>query len=647
MSPEELLDAHPGATVLTLDFFDTLITRSVAQPTHVFAAMEEELVRVEGDKWRGFAVRRVMAERRARQSIAHDGTGADITLDDIMRELAADLDLSMSGRERLAVLECDTEVSHAVAVPFGRALIAAAVARGMRVVVVSDNYMASSHLVRMAGAAGIDITGLEVYVSCEHGAMKHDGGLWKVVLAGTGVSPAEVLHVGDLDDADGTVPARLGIAVHVEGSMRRSHREPLNTCPALLPLSRMEAAQRDRYVGAAWDCADNLARGALAIVTAAQVHDVATAARERGAVAVHFLARDGENAKWVYDRLRDHDPSLPPATYTAVSRSMMWRASLREVTPATVARFIGEDELLTPSRVAARFGCSFGPAGTGDTVLDVPAARDLVLAHSSEVEAACAALRSRLLAYLDASGVTAAGHHVVMDLGWTGSVVTGLAELVRAERPGTSFEGRLTAMYWDATPNRCRLPLHGLALDEFGSMDDNVRLLGAIRFLEPLLSAEHGTVVDYLDGQAVLTEEPGEPVLPGDVLAKMHSSIRQAAVDIVLGRHPLVGPADLTRDTVWASIMQVAHTPTAGEVALLSGARHDTDVDHAGGGVPLIRTATVDAQLEDVPGTYQSLLHDNWAQGTLENWGADPGTRWLADEIRRHAPMMRPQWVMT
>jgi hypothetical protein len=166
-----------------------------------------------------------------------------------------------------------------------------------------------------------------------------------------------------------------------------------------------------------------------------------------------------------------------------------------------------------------------------------------------------------------------------------------------------------------------------------------------MRFLEPLLSAEHGTVVDYLDGQAVFAGVPGESVLPGDELGKMHATIRQVAVDILLGRHPLVRPADLTRDMVWASIMQVAHTPTAGEVALLSGAHHDTAVDHAGGGQPLVRMAPVDARLEDVPGTYQSLLHDNWAQGTLETWDADPGTRWLSDEVRLHAPMMRKPWV--
>lgn len=645
MSPDELLDAHPGATVLTLDFFDTLVTRSLAQPTHVFAAVEEVLCREEGPRWRGYAVRRVLAERRARQRLAHDETGADITLGDIMRELASDYALSPADRDRLAALECDTEVALAVPVRFGKDLLAGALKRGVRTVVVSDNYMSSSHLVRMARAAGIDLSGVDVFVSCEHGAMKHDGGLWRIVLASTGATAGEILHVGDLADADGTVPARLGIATFVEDSMRRSHREPLNTSPAVLPLSRIEAANRDMTAGELWDPADNLARGALAIITAAQVHDVATAARERGAVAVHFLARDGENAKWVYDRLREHDPSLPPATYTAVSRSMMWRASLREVSAATIARFIGDDELLIPARVAARFGCSFGPAGTGDTVLGAPAARDLVLAHSSEVEAACAALRSRLLAYLDASGVTAPGHHVVMDLGWTGSVTADLAGLVRAERPGASFEGRLTAVYWDATPNRCRIPIHGLALDEFGSMDDNVRLLGVIRFLEPLLSAEHGTVVDYEDGRAVFADPREDSFLPGDVLARVHATVREVALDMVLGRHPLVGPVELGRDKVWASIMQVAHTPTAGEVELLSGARHDTSADHASEGMLLVCPGPDDVRLEDIPTVQQALLHDRWAQGTLEAWCSGPRTRWIADEIRRHAPMMHREWV--
>ena len=72
LTAEQVLDEHPQASVLTIDFFDTLITRSVAQPTHVFAVMEQDLIAMRGDFWRGFAVARVEAEQRARHlSLIH------------------------------------------------------------------------------------------------------------------------------------------------------------------------------------------------------------------------------------------------------------------------------------------------------------------------------------------------------------------------------------------------------------------------------------------------------------------------------------------------------------------------------------------------------------------------------------------------
>ena len=43
VSAQQVFELHPLAKVLTIDFFDTLVTRSVAQPTHVFAVMEERL----------------------------------------------------------------------------------------------------------------------------------------------------------------------------------------------------------------------------------------------------------------------------------------------------------------------------------------------------------------------------------------------------------------------------------------------------------------------------------------------------------------------------------------------------------------------------------------------------------------------------
>ena len=43
LTAEQVIASAPNATVLTIDFFDTLVTRTVAQPTHVFAVMEAAL----------------------------------------------------------------------------------------------------------------------------------------------------------------------------------------------------------------------------------------------------------------------------------------------------------------------------------------------------------------------------------------------------------------------------------------------------------------------------------------------------------------------------------------------------------------------------------------------------------------------------
>ena len=58
MSAVDVLNAHLGITVLTVDFFDTMVTRSVAQPTHVFAVVEQDLVVKHGARWKGAAAMR-------------------------------------------------------------------------------------------------------------------------------------------------------------------------------------------------------------------------------------------------------------------------------------------------------------------------------------------------------------------------------------------------------------------------------------------------------------------------------------------------------------------------------------------------------------------------------------------------------------
>ena len=644
VTPSQVLDAHPGAAVLTLDFFDTLVTRSVAQPTHVFAVMERELVAEHGERWAGFALRRVLAERGARSALAADDPHADVTFAQVLSRLAVDMRLGTADREMLARLETDTEIRHTVPVAWGAGLLAEARRRGLRVLVVSDNYMSSGHLVAVARAAGIELSPGEVIVSCEHGAMKRDGSLWRVVLDRAGVGPSGILHVGDLDDADGSIPAGLGIATHVEPAMRVSQREPLNTVPSVLPLSRIEAANRSTHAGGLHPVM-NLATGAVAVIVAGQVLDIVRRCAETPVAGVHFTARDGHLAHAVYGRVRASRPDLPPHTYTEVSRSVAWRASLVRADEETVERFVAHDERLTTAGLGRRFGCELVSAHAPDEPLDATEARAVVVANAGVVEEACAGLRDRLLGYLDRQGVTSPGHHLMMDLGWSGSVVADVARVVRGARgDAATFEGRLTALYWDASPNRRSIALNGLAMDEFGTVEDNLRLLGALRVFEALLTAPHASVADYHDGAAVRGGTAGAPDL-GVPWEEYEDAVVGSATAMVLGGHPLVRPEEIDGRTVWATMMQVACTPTDAEVRALGGLHHETAIDHAGAGTPLVATAPVGFAPRDAPAVHAGLMRRHWLQGSLAAWWTDPASRWIADEIRRAFPPAGPQWV--
>ncbi len=652
LSAEQVLDEHPQASVLSIDFFDTLITRSVAQPTHVFAVMERDLIAARGDFWRGFAVARVEAEQRARHNAASKNEYRDVTFDEIGLQLAIGLALNLPDRDMVMALERETELMLVEAVPFGAAITQVARSRGMKVVIVSDNYMPAAHLTQMAHRAGYSwMTETDIFVSCEHGGMKHNGILWPVVLSALNVPAGSVLHVGDDARADGEVPTSLGIATYVRDTMRTSHRDMINTTPTVLPLSRIEAQYRNAMDDTHWDVAEVVGGGLVAMIVAAQVIDAHFVVGHRSVAGVHFAARDGYLAHQVWNTLRSRGWELPEATYTAFSRSVVWRACLSELTRDNVGRFVGDDEVLTVSRLERRVGCALDSQLDRDAPIDASTARDIVLENTELVLSACKSLRARLLKYLQSHEVLMAGHHIVVDLGWTGSTIADLADMVASESGDLAvLEGRLTGLYWDATPQRMRIAMHGFAMDEFGSTDDNVRLLGVIKLLEALVTAPHGSVVDYEeDGTPVFVETAPELRAYEAVMHQVGDAAVRGALAILDGTHPSgITAADITNESVWAAIMQMGHSPRADEIELLSQVNHVTSIDHEGDGRPLIAMAPDDPSkvtLEDLPGIYDTLMHRHWMQGSLRALASNADSRWIADEVNKLHTMTSLRWV--
>ena len=655
MNAVEILNSHPHATVLTVDFFDTMVTRTVAQPTHVFAVMEKSLVLEHGSRWKGFAFERVQAEHRARVAAAQTDSLRDITIEEIAAELSSAMHVSVAEQSMLIEREKATEISVAKAVPASAAIIAEARTRGLRVLIVSDNYMPSSHLVKMAHAAGYEwVTTDDVLVSCEHGGFKHNGVLWKMVLEVVGVPASQILHIGDDHEADDVQPSKVGISTHIDARMRHSHRNMHNTTPDVLPLSRIEATQRDAMYESGWDTATALGDGLVGMVVAAQVTDVMNVLKRRDVAGIHFAARDGWLAHQVWNKLRESGVAVPPASYTAFSRSVIWRASLTELTTGNVGRFIGEDEVLTIARLERRVGCSLSSLYRPDEEIDAQVSRAVLLENDRQVVAASQELRSRVLGYFEKQGLLKPGHHIVVDLGWTGSTIADMADLIaEATNGATTIEARLTGMYWDATPNRMRVSMHGYAMTEFESLDNNLRLLGVIKLLEALVTAPHGSVVDFADAsnnfQPIFVETAPELIAYEKLMGRIGEASIASALGLLQGTHASgVTAADVTATVLWAAILQVGQSPRRDEVDALSIVRHVTSIDHEGDGTPLVASPPSSPKSfpqQQLPDLYNTLIHGHWLQGSLRSWSYGDDTRWIADEIDNRWPFMKSQWV--
>lgn len=654
MTPQQVLNLYPAVELLTLDFFDTLVTRTVAQPTHVFAVMEQQLVSEFGDKWDGFAVHRVLAEQRARDNSAKVDSMRDITFSEILQELADEMNLTPQEVDVIRNLECVTEVSLTVPVAFGKALTKLASERGIPMLIVSDNYMNSQHLMNVAHAAGYHwVTQKHIMVSCEHAGLKDNGVLWKQVLTEAKVKPINILHVGDHEVADGKMPAALGVKTYINSEMRRVHRQMLNTTPAVLPLSRIEADLRDTYSGQDWDTAHALGAGLVGLVVASQVVDALRVCAQRDVTAVHFAARDGWLAHQVWAQLRVSDMSLPPGSYTAFSRSVVWRSVLTELTPEVARRFMGDDETITLERLERRVSCQLQADVSSRKVLNAEQARTILVKNADKVISSSRELKSRVIGYFTRQGLLQSGHHLIVDLGWTGSTLADMADLLRAEMNGNiSLEGRLLGLYWDASPNRMRLAMTGFAMDEFHENDDNLRLLGVIKLLEALVTAPHGSVVDYGsavdDFEPVLAHTPPELNAYNSLVGRVGEVAVETALKIVRGNHPCVSVEDITGETLWAAMMQVGHTPRADEVDALSIIRHVTSIDHEGEGSPIIAKPPRFPRTfppQQLTGVYDNLIRQHWLQGTLTDWTRIPGAAWISPVVYAKWPFSHPQWV--
>lgn len=573
-----LLDSiPPGVRILSLDCFDTLVWRNCASPADVFA----ELTTPGG----------AIPVRRAAETLARNGRrvadgGSEVGIADIHRELRPGGDVAASVAEEIAA-----EHRHCFGFRPVMDLIAAAKARGLQVIIVSDTYLDEDELrALIAAACGEETAGRidRIFASSAYGVGK-GGGLFEPVLDALGCAPTAIFHLGDNEIADQVAPSALGIPcahlvqfddqararLRLEGSVSAMIDPAVRvTVPAFQPHRALVSLRGEG------DDAHALGHDVLGPLLTGYCRwladEVATIA-ERDGKAPHllFLLRDGHLPAQVHRTL------FPDAGSAQVEISRFTSTAASFIDRDAVRAWLNSQLDIARNDVVARQLLHSNDEVAKIAPRQKMADRDVIAALSTDAVLDRVVTRSRrfadrLIAHLTRVGVEPGDTVILADLGYNGSVQNQLAPMLVA-RMGLKVAGRYLLLRERAATG----------LDKVGYLDARHydhqilnALCDSIAVIEQLCTVDQGSVMDY--------KPDGRPIRAGRDTGKRQVAGRNAAqagcLAFAQATAGWTGPLaasdtpDARRVAAAAALTRLLFFPTNAEVAALSAFEHDVNL---------------------------------------------------------------------
>ena len=196
---DRIRKAAENKEIVSFDVFDTLLLRTAADPLTVFHLVEKLY------GFHGFTELRQSAELEARaRARQHDRE--DATLDEIYDVMA---ERGGAAYREARPVECLVEKGllrpNRELCELCRELIIS----GKRVIALSDMYHDVAFIAELLATAQLPIE--EIYVSSDTGKLKNTGGMYAYLTARLGVSPSDIVHIGDNWTADVKLARANGI----------------------------------------------------------------------------------------------------------------------------------------------------------------------------------------------------------------------------------------------------------------------------------------------------------------------------------------------------------------------------------------------------------------------------------------------------
>ncbi|MEZ5696393.1 MAG: HAD family hydrolase [Sphingomonadaceae bacterium] len=580
----QLLDDWPGAKVLSLDCFDTLIWRDCHAPADIFACLP------------GISpAQRARAEQLARKAERLERGGNEVRIEAIYRALypnGSDEQIELAIAAELA-----EEARHCFAFAPTVALMRDAKARGMQLVIVSDTYLDEAQLRQLiAASAGDEIAGLidRIFCSSTYGKSK-GAGLYADVLAKLKVVPGDIVHLGDNRAADVGGVEPFGVnAIHLT-QFPQAIREQIRLESGIAAMvegpaqDRLGAPQPHR-AGLALalpqldDPAEQLGAATLGPIFAGfeywlQAEAKALAEKHGGTVHWLFLMRDGHLPQLVHQAtpqgMANPGHAVELSRFTATAASLTDEKSVFAyakaelgVRPQTLARQV----LMEESEITALLGDlspEQGNAALWKALRETPRRRRLARRSRDFAE--------RLVAHIRRTVDPQRGDVLMLvDLGYNGSVQNRVDTLLASEF-GVHVAGRYLLLREMDSPG----------LDKKGFVDARhydapalEALCANVAVIEQACTRDCGSVIGYEANGAPIRRANDIDPEQSEQREKMQRGalrfVREQADAILRVAEPR--RLDLWRRGACAAMARLMFLPQMHELAVIDRFQHDVNL---------------------------------------------------------------------
>jgi FMN phosphatase YigB (HAD superfamily) len=673
VTDQEFYDHLDDVDVVSFDIFDTALVRQVAHPTSVFDIVEHKVESGLRNVSERFADIRYWAEREARARASAKGRSHEITLDDIYAVLGEKMALDGAHVQALKRAELDEERRVLKANPRVLAWATHAIGKGKKVIFVSDMYLPSAFLEEVLAAQGY--VSPKVHVSCEYAAGKWEKRLFHLVAKEYGIDGSRIVHVGDNLYSDKIFAESAGWrAVHLtEGEEEHPYALQLEDVSSLsvgnlatsVGVGASHVHRLDveaRTLSTNERLASHIGYELLGPTVLGFAGWMAVQARRNALDRVLFLARDGYLPAKVYELIREAGYEACESRYVLASRRLLYCTTLHdEDDVAKAIRNVGFSRDTTLAEYLDIFQLNESDIAeygkrhkffdihrplhqeTGATdihgrlVALIREIAPLVLQRASE---RVAILRDYYgsAADISAPGIRNVG---VVDLGWAGSLVKPLKNILGSANPKISLSA-----YFFGLNSRANavIPQDVAAASYFFDRKDVIPssstrtipqtdrpqdVVGAsLSLLEVLISANHTTAID-------LFRAPGQSAIEAIYADDSYTASQRQFVDtahreclrFVADVLPLL-PRDIGQWNMRPLIAQgwnrLLSSPNLQEAALLGGFPHRVDASGHAANTTLVTPPVGGRSYEELKDEY---AHSMWPRG----WFAllDPSLRAL------------------